>query len=537
MFYLQYLKAELIKRLGKTITISLGLGITSAIIVAIVSVSQGLSNTQKQVLNPLENVGTDLVLTRSIGQEEMRTLDEATRTEYAQENRVTTDLSKLGKAGDNFKLDTFLAGNMLSFSTDELKKMDASLVKDYAAGLILNVMHQEGKIPEIVAEFKTQEQEMQIAPLTAEEEKAINDARTKAMEELKAKGIDPRSDEGRQYIRDAVNAVTPERMKKFRIPAQTFRQQLNTPQTDIKTENFTVAGVDLTKSALGLILKDQIVQGNYFTGEDQAVVNISYAQKKGLKIGDKINLANKDFNIVGFVEPKLYAYPADIYLPLATLQKLAGKENRVNIVLIKSSNASSVEETSKKLADIFVGAKVSDSADLAKQVTGSLINAANLTNKFVGLVTLIVILAGFIIVSLLSLLSLNKRVNELGTLKAIGWSDALVVRQVFLENLVLGILGGLVGIGIGMLFIYIINRFDISLTANFLGGGSMQEMARRFLGQSGTKVATVKLKIDYSYLVMLIGGGVALLGSILAGGVSAFRTIKLKPSEAIRKVE
>ena len=537
MFYLQYLKAELTKRLGKTITISLGLGITSAIIIAIVSVSQGLSSTQKKVLNPLENVGTDLVVTRSISQEEMRTLDEATRTEFAQENRITTDLSKLGKAGDNFKLDTFLSGSMLSFSTDELKKIDPKLVKDYAGGLILNVMHQEGKIPEIVAEFKTQEQEMEIAPLSAEEEKAINDARTKAMEELKAKGIDPRSDEGRQYIRNAVNAATPERMKKFRIPAQIFRQMINMPQTDIKTENFTVAGVDLSKTEIGLILKDQVVQGNYLAKEDDAVVNSSYAQKKGLKIGDKINLANKEFSVVGFVEPKLYAYPADIYLPLNSLQKLAAKENRINIVLIKSSNASSVEETSKKLSELFPGAKVSDSADLAKQVTGSLINAANLTSKFVGLVSLIVILAGFIIVGLLSLLSLNKRVNELGTLKAIGWSDMLVVRQVFLENLTLGVLGGLLGVGLGMLFIYIINRFDISLTANFLGGEPMREVARRFLGETGAKVATVKLKIDYSYLVMLIGGGVALLGSILAGGVSAFKTIKLKPSEALRRVE
>jgi hypothetical protein len=194
MFYLQYLKAELTKRLGKTITNSLGLAIASAIIIAIVSVSQGLSNTQKTVLNPLENVGTDIVVSRSISQEEMKTLDEATRAEFSSENRITTDLSKLGKAGDSFSLDTFLSGTMLSFSADEVKKLDPSLVKDYAKGLILNVMHQEGKIPEITAEFKTGGEEVQIAPLTEAERKAIDDARAKAIADLQAKGIDPNSD-------------------------------------------------------------------------------------------------------------------------------------------------------------------------------------------------------------------------------------------------------------------------------------------------------------------------------------------------------
>lgn len=537
MFYLQYIKAELTRRLGKTITISFGLAFASAIIIVIVSVSQGLSNTQETVLNPLENVGTDIVVSRSISQDEMRNLDEATRAEFASENRITTDLSKLGKAGDTFSHDTFLSGTMLSFASDEVKKLDPSLVKDYAKGLILNVTHQEGKIPEIVAEFKTGGEEQEITPLTAEEEKAINDARTKAMEELKAKGIDPKSDEGRKYVRDAVNATTPERMKKFITPERTYRQTLETPQTDIKTENFTVAGVDLSKENIGLILKDQIVNGAYFSGQNQAILNLSYAQKKGIKAGDKLTLGGKEFSVVGIVEPQLYAYPADIYLSLEELQKLAGKENRLNILLIKSSNAYSVEETSKKIAELFPGAKVADSSDLAKQVTGSLMNAANLTNKFVGLVSLIVILAAFIIVSLLSLLSINKRVQEIGTLKAIGWGDAIVMRQIFMENLALGILGAGLGIGLGVLLIFIINHFDISLTANFLGGEPVQQMAKRFLGGGGAKVANIKLKIDYSYLVMLIGAAVAIAGSVIAGGIAAFKAVRLRPSEALRKVE
>ncbi|PJA37102.1 hypothetical protein CO181_04900, partial [candidate division WWE3 bacterium CG_4_9_14_3_um_filter_43_9] len=64
MFYLQYLKAELLRRFGKTFTITFGLAIASAIIITIISASQSLSQAQEKVLNPLENVGTDIMVTR-----------------------------------------------------------------------------------------------------------------------------------------------------------------------------------------------------------------------------------------------------------------------------------------------------------------------------------------------------------------------------------------------------------------------------------------------------------------------------------------
>src|SRR3972149_4976078 len=99
MFYLAYLKAELLRRWGKTTIIALGLAIASAIIITIISTSQGLSDSQEQVLNPLENVGTDIMVSRSVDTEKMADLEETTRTELMSENRVTPALSTLGKAG------------------------------------------------------------------------------------------------------------------------------------------------------------------------------------------------------------------------------------------------------------------------------------------------------------------------------------------------------------------------------------------------------------------------------------------------------
>ena len=59
MFYTRYVLAELRRRRGRTILTALGLGVGVALVVAVTSLSQGLSNAQDEVLEPLTGVGTE----------------------------------------------------------------------------------------------------------------------------------------------------------------------------------------------------------------------------------------------------------------------------------------------------------------------------------------------------------------------------------------------------------------------------------------------------------------------------------------------
>src|SRR5688572_31427536 len=96
------------------------------------------------------------------------------------------------------------------------------------------------------------------------------------------------------------------------------------------------------------------------------------------------------------------------------------------------------------------GASVTTAEDLADRIAGTLVDARNLAGSLGTALMIVGLLSAFLIASLLTLSSVTKRVRELGTLKALGWSQRLVVRQVTGESLIQGLLGGAVGVVIGV---------------------------------------------------------------------------------------
>ncbi|HEX7456183.1 MAG TPA: ABC transporter permease, partial [Candidatus Nanoarchaeia archaeon] len=48
--------------------------------------------------------------------------------------------------------------------------------------------------------------------------------------------------------------------------------------------------------------------------------------------------------------------------------------------------------------------------------------------------------------------------------------------------------------------------------------------------------ANLKLDITFNYLILLLGAGVAILGSVVAGALAAFKASRMKPQEALRQL-
>ena len=558
MFYLRYLRAELIRRRGRTILTLLGLAVGVGLVIAISSLSRGLDEAQSATLDPLAGIGTDLTLTRA-AQEDAgggpfgggggRDVVEANQA-------VITDLSKLGKAGTHFVHDFFLPGTQLTFTEAQAKEI-AGLegVAAVSSGLTLQAVHQEGKVPKIVAQIETGGDQIDvdraITPPTAAEQAEIRDCLAKLGVTLpeagQGGGANPggglgggqgAAPGGGAVGGGAFASCLPERMQRFRAtittPRETLQQVLDPPQTDITSESYTIGGVQLGDPDMGLVTAAQVTAGRYLEGGREALVSATYAGRNSLKVGSELNLNGTSFTVVGLVKPPLGGQGVDVYLPLAQLQKLSGQKNLVNVVLIRADDSASVPAVEQRIESTYDQAEVASAKQVAGTISGSLVDAANLSHSLGLALSIVAAVAAFLLAALLALSSVGKRVRELGTLKALGWTQGKVVRQVAAESLTQGVLGGVLGVLLGVAVALGIGAFGPTLSASSTtGGGSLFgiEQAAR------TTADDVSLSAPVDVSIVVGGFLLAVLGGLLAGAAGAARAARLRPADALRTVE
>jgi ABC-type antimicrobial peptide transport system permease subunit len=546
VFYLRYLRAELVRRKGRTIVTLTGLALGVGLVIAIASLSKGLEEAQQATLDPLAGIGTDLTVTRAA--EEEGGFPGGGRDVVEANQSVLTDLSKLGKPGERFVHDFFLPGTQLTFPQSQAEEIAG--LQDVAAvssGLMLQAVHQEGKVPKIVAKMQAGGDRIDIA-------RRIKPPTEAELEKIQAcieknggatGGLD-RGQGGPGGVREAIIGpgggafakCLPERMQRFRAtivtPRETLQQVLDPPQTDIKSGSYTIAGVGTNDPTMGLVTAAQVTKGRYLRTGREALVSTAHAARNKLKVGSKLNLNGTTFAVVGLVKPPLGGQGADVYLPLAQLQKLSDQQGLVNVVLVRADDNSSVGAAEESIESQYPSAEVASSKQVADSISGSLVDASKLSKDLGLALSIVAAVAAFVLAALLALSSVGKRVRELGTLKALGWTQRRVVRQVAGESLAQGVLGGIAGVALGLLATGLIDAVGPTLTASSTTGS---DGIFGIGAVTRTSSQTVSLTAPTGAGILLLGFGLAVLGGLLAGAAAALRAARLRPADALRTVE
>ncbi len=564
MFYLSYLRNELVRRKGRTILTLLGLALGVALVIVITSLSRGLDQAQKTALDPLSSIGTDLTVTvqpNSVG--------------GAFANRtVSTDLSTLGKAGEHFSYDSFSSGSQATFAQSQAKSVASiSGVSKIANGLTLTVTHQEGKVPKISTQVTTGGEQINVqgqvhqptaaelatmAACLAKQEKSNSSTTTTTTTpsgnqpsqdgSLNGQGSD-QGGPGMFGGNEAMRKCMPASMRRFSRTITTQRKtttkQVKTPKTDIKTSSYTIGGVDTSRTDMGLITPAQVSKGRFLSKKNarEALVANSYASSHKLKVGSSLTIKKVKFRVVGLVQAPLGGQSADVYIPLKQLQTISGQKNQINVVLVRANKSSAVGAVQKKIESAFDRAEVSSAKDVADQISGSLVDASNLSKSLGVALAVIAIAMAIMLAAVLTLSSVAKRVREIGTLRALGWSRRLVIRQIGGEALAQGILGGVVGVVLGIIATRAIDALGPTLNASSTVGSTTTARPRLLGGaaeaaQSAvTTTSQVALHAPLAGSIILIGFALAVLGGLLAGAAGAFRAAQLRPADALRQVE
>ena len=482
-----YMLSELRRRRGRTLLTALGLGIGVGLVIAVSALSAGLDDAQAKVLKPLSGVGTDMSVSRPVQISNsaggFRSLSPSERDELRRENGGGRFDFRTLKPGSHFSRDIFNSTSQLSFPAAKVAAIRGLAdVAGAVGGLTLTSAHISGTVP-------TQSPTQGFGP--------------------------PSGGQGGGG---------------FAGPRAINFNAIN------------VAGVDQAHPDLGAITSSQVSRGRYFSAgsKREVILDVAYAKRKDLTVGDTVTLGGEKFAVVGLAETPIGGQSSDVYLKLSQLQQLSGRTGRINTVYVRATSADAVSSVAKAIKANFSGASVTTAQTLASRVTGSLKDAKNLTGKLGVALEIVGLIAAILIACLLTLASVTKRVRELGTLKALGWSQWLVVRQVSGESLLQGLAGAVFGIAIGIGGAAAIAAFAPSLTASISNAASSALAGPGPFGQGAVAApasTTVHLTAPVSIGVIALAIVLAVGGALIAGAAGALRASRLRPADALRHID
>lgn len=313
-------------------------------------------------------------------------------------------------------------------------------------------------------------------------------------------------------------------------------------------DSFTVLGIDPAVTSVGPLASVEVSDGRALDTDDAgalvALVDATYATTNEIAVGDTVDVAGSDVEVVGVVASTSDSADtaANVYLPLDTAQELSGAGDVISTVYVQAESASSIDAVQAALADELPDVTITSQSELASTVSGSLSSATSLITNLGTWLSIIVLAVAVLLSVLLTLSGVSRRTREFGTLKAIGWSNGRVVRQVAGESMVQGLIGGAVGLALGIAGIVVINLVKPTVAAAAAGNseGGPGGMGGGPTGGGGMfqtqQAADIVLQAPFTPWVLVAAVGLAVLGGLVAGAFGGWRAARLSPAEALRSV-
>jgi putative ABC transport system permease protein len=230
-----------------------------------------------------------------------------------------------------------------------------------------------------------------------------------------------------------------------------------------------VAGGDslVTLFGYGIDPRDQglyqLLRGADLAPDDSAGVLLSDASAAalGAVIGDTVTLlgvldpqmaapALERRLVVRGVVQWLYDYreQPSVGTVVPLMQRLARteREDRVSVLLVKATSAAAVEPVVARLRARLGGAEVNGVADLVRHFQDRMVYFRQLAT-ILGSVSLLVTV---LLIGTLLTITVNERLGEIATLRAMGVSRASVVKEVLVEGTALTVVGCALGVALGL---------------------------------------------------------------------------------------
>jgi putative ABC transport system permease protein len=294
----------------------------------------------------------------------------------------------------------------------------------------------------------------------------------------------------------------------------------------------TIMGVDLSRPSLGPVkVKEWLKEGRFPQQEGEVVLEKHYAKFHHTKLGEKIRIGGGDLTVVGLLEIKEGSQiaSANIYLPLADAQKLVGEASKaVNVVYLRLKNPSLLNQVKTQISRQLGGVSVTSSDSFLELMGG----VSKVLDQFSLLISIIALGGAIALIIKTMLANLIARSSEIGILKAVGWTERDVQKQLMGEALLQSLAGGVLGLIIGYGVSYLLGFASIPVATPW----EINLLPALAKSAQGAASAAVRLPVSLSLGLTAAALALSLLAGALASYFMGRRTARMKPADILRRL-
>jgi putative ABC transport system permease protein len=293
----------------------------------------------------------------------------------------------------------------------------------------------------------------------------------------------------------------------------------------------TVMGIDLTQSGLGPVkVKEWLAEGRFPEREGELVMEKHYAKFHHTRIGDTVSIGGRPFKVVGLVAIKEGAQvaAANIYLPIADARNLLGSDaTGVNIVYLRLIEPSYLEQVKMQIGKEFQGMSVTSSDSFLELMGG----VSKVSGQFAFIISIVALIAAIFLIIKTMLANLVERSREIGILKALGWTEKDIQKQLMGEALLQSIAGGILGLVIGYVISYFLGFISIPAATPW-----QLNLMPAFAKAQAAASTSVRLPVNISAGLISASLAISIVTGMLASYLMGRRTSRMKPGDILRKL-
>jgi putative ABC transport system permease protein len=277
---------------------------------------------------------------------------------------------------------------------------------------------------------------------------------------------------------------------------------ISTSSTAILLDNGKVLKVSMLGVEAGRPGLPPVIEGRTYQTQlaKETVIDRNVALRSDIKVGDEITIRStqgtKDefftLKVVGLTEGQAYTFQPTIFVPPSTWERVRPKSEAeanktvpdINVIAVKLDDPSQTEAMKSKIEANVASVQVADIETAISNIPGY--SAQQGTVQTQGAFTLLIgvlVIGGFFQIQVL------QKVPQIGVLKAIGSSNAVVGLAAAIQIMVVTA----IGVGIGGLLTYVFSLFfPPTIPLVFNGNASALAIAALlFIGPAGGLVSVI----------------------------------------------